>query len=212
MDANQRRRELVRKGYDAISHAYRGDDSRSNPATAESTARYQGWVDELATMLDPGSRVLDLGCGCGLPATSQLTAAGFAVTGLDFSRVQIDRARSLVPAANFIEADMVTWDTKAGSFDAVVSLYALIHIPLADQRPLLSRIARWLRFGGVLLAIVGHGAWSGTEDYLGAPMFWDHADTETYLGWLTESGFRPQWQRFVREGDGGHALVLARVV
>jgi hypothetical protein len=43
-----------------------------------------------------------------------------------------------------------------------------------------------------------------------APMFWDHADRDTYLRWLDDAGFEVVWHRFVPEGDGGHTLVLAR--
>ena len=205
-----RQRDLVRAGYDAISSAYRDDLGRPDPSTAETTDRYSRWVDELADLVPMGSRVLDLGCGAGLPATRLLARRGFDVTGLDFSDVQIDRARRLVPEARFVRADMATWDAEPGSFDAVVSFYALIHGPLEDQRRLLPRISKWLAPNGYLLAIVGHERWRGVEDYLGAPMFWDHADTGTYLSWLAEAGLQPVWHRFEPEGAGGHTLVLAR--
>jgi hypothetical protein len=42
-------------------------------------------------------------------------------------------------------------------------------------------------------------------------MFGDHAGTGSYLDWLEESGFVPQWDWFIPEGDGGHSLILARV-
>jgi SAM-dependent methyltransferase len=144
-------RRVVRDGYDAISHSYRDDEGRSNPATGEKVERYGEWVSELAGNLKPGSDVLDLGCGAGVPATRLLVEAGFDVLGLDFSTVQIARARSLVPGAEFVEADMATWDAKPESFDAVVSFYALIHLPLEDQKELLPRIRRWLRTEGVFL-------------------------------------------------------------
>jgi hypothetical protein len=41
--------------------------------------------------------------------------------------------------------------------DAVVSFYALVHVPLADQRALFPRISGWLRPSGLLLAITGGG-------------------------------------------------------
>lgn len=203
-------RDLVRRGYDAISRACRDDEGRSNAGTDESTGRYAEWVDALAKLLPPRATVLDLGCGAGIPATRLLAERGFDVLGLDISGVQIGRARELVPAARFEQADMTTWQHAPGSFDAVISFYALIHVPLQDQQELLPKIRRWLRPGGYLLAIVGAKRWTGVEEYLGAPMFWDHADRETYLAWLTETGLRPQWDRFVPEGSAGHTLVLAR--
>jgi SAM-dependent methyltransferase len=150
-DLRARQRDLVRRGYDSISRAYRDDEGRSNPGKPdERTDHYAGWVDALAQLLTPRARVLDLGCGAGVPATKLLTERTFDVLGLDISAVQIERARELVPGATFDQADMVTWDHEPASFDAVVSFYALIHVPLQDQRNLLPKIRRWLRPAGYL--------------------------------------------------------------
>jgi len=205
-----RQRDLVRRGYDAISEVYRGDDGCAAASSAEDVSRYAGWIGELATLLAPGARVLDLGCGAGLPATRELADRGFAVLGLDFSAVQLARARRLVPAASLVRADMATVRLAPASLDAVVSFYALIHLPLADQRALLPRLRTWLRPGGWCLLIVGEHPWTGTGDYLGAEMFWEHAGTDSYLGWLAEAGLCPRWHRFVPEGESGHTLVLAQ--
>jgi SAM-dependent methyltransferase len=209
-DERRTQRELVRMGYDAISMAYRDDRGRANPSSSEDTAVYERWIDELAALLPDPAHVLDLGCGAGVPASRILVERGFDVTGLDISTVQIERARLLVPRASFVQADMATWDCDPGSFQAIVSLYALIHVPLEDQRTLLPKMANWLSPGGYLLAIVGHGRFTGIEDYMGAPMFWDHADTPTYLEWLHGAGFDVLWHRVIPEGKSNHTLVLAR--
>ena len=134
------------------------------------------------------------------------------MTGVDCSAVQIDRARRLVPAATFTRADVSDVDYPQGTFDAVVCLYVLIHLPLAEQPVLLCRIARWLRPGGWLLVTAGHDAWTGTEDrWLGgdAPMWWSHADAATYRDWPAAAGFTVVEETFVPEGVGGHALFWA---
>jgi len=211
-DVRASQRDLVRRGYDAISRAYRDDEGRADARSDAGTDRYQGWIEESARLIRPRARVLDLGCGAGVPATKLLTDRNFDVLGLDISAVQIERARQLVPGAAFEQADMVTWEHEPASFDAVVSFYALIHVPLEDQRNLLPKIRSWLRPAGYLLAIVGAERWTGVEDYYGAAMFWDHADRDTYLVWLTEAGLAPLWDRFVPEGSVGHTLVMAQAV
>jgi len=205
-----RQRGLVRRGYDRISLAYRSDAGDPHPSSAEDTGRYAGWVAELAELLPAQARVADLGCGAGIPATGELVARGLRVVGVDFSAVQLSRARRLVPGAAFVQADMTALHLKPGSLDAVVSFYALIHVPLADQQALFPRIRSWLRPGGYFLAIVGAQRWTGTESYFGADMFWDHADTATYLRWLQAAQLHPIWDRFVPEGSTGHSLVLAQ--
>lgn len=196
---------MVREGYDRISRAYRGDALSRDRG-------YFRWLDRLIPLLQAGDPVLDLGCGCGIP-TSEVLATSFRVTGVDFSEIQIDRARTLVPRATFLCADMTAIDFPPGAFAAIVAFYSVIHVPLAEQRGLFSRLFDWLRPGGYLMVTVGHTAWTGTEDdWHGAPMYWSHTDEETYLAWLGEVGFAVLWREFVPEGDGGHVLVLAQRV
>ena len=202
-------RALVRSGYDVISHAYRSDDGAAHSSTDEDPGLYVEWVAELAGLIPARARVVDLGCGIGLPGTRALTEHGLSVLGVDFSAVQLARARRLVPAASFVRADMAEFHLRPASVDAVTAFYSLIHLPLADQRALLPRIRGWLRPGGYLLALVGAAYWTGTEPYLGADMFWDHADTGANLRWSREARLTPQWHRFIPEGNSGHTLILA---
>ena len=160
--ASDDERELVRRGYDALSYHYRSDDAGEG--------RYAPWLAALQERLPAGGSVLDLGCGCGVPVARSLAAAGYQVTGVDISEVQIERAQRLVPAGTFIRADASEVSFPPASFDAVVSLYALIHLPLDAQPGLLRRAAGWLRPGGWLLTVTGQRAWTGTEDnWLGGP-------------------------------------------
>lgn len=203
------RRALVRRGYDAISLAYRSDGGAPHASSDEDTRRHERWAEELTGLLPPQARVVDLGCGAGVPVTRALTGGGRAVLGVDFSGVQLARARSLVPGARFVRADMAALQLRPASVDAVTACYSLTHLPLTDQRALLGRIAGWLRPGGYLLALVGAAWWTATERYLGVDMFWDHADTGTYLRWLGEAGLTPVWHRHIPEGITGHTLILA---
>ena len=198
-------REIVRRGYDALSYRYRADDAGEGG--------YAGWLAALRRRLPPGGAVLDLGCGAGVPVARSLAAAGFTVTGVDLSEVQLARARRLVPEASFLRADATRVRFRAGSFDAVVCLYTLIHLPLEEQPGLLGRIAGWLRPGGWLLATAGQEAWTGTEDgWLGgsATMWWSHADAATYRDWIARAGLEVVAQDLVPEGEGAHALFWAR--
>lgn len=121
---------------------------------------------------------------------------------------------SLVPNATFLCGDVTTIDLPQHSFDAVVSFFAIIHVPLAEQPTLFHGIHGWLKPGCWLMATVGAHAWTGTEENWlgsGAPMYWSHEGADTYLRWLDDAGFTVVWHRFVPEGGGGHTLVLAHV-
>jgi cyclopropane fatty-acyl-phospholipid synthase-like methyltransferase len=199
-------KDIVRQGYDKISHAYRGDKAK---AEAE---QYLSWLSELTPLLAPDSAVLDLGCGCGVPVAQELSK-NFQVTGVDFSPVQIARAKQLAPNAHFLCADMSEVDFAPSGFAAIVAFYSLIHVPLEEQPALFAKIRTWLQPGGYFMAIVGHKAWTGTQnDWLapGTTMYWSHADAETYQQWLQDRGFSLLWSRFIPEGKRGHTLIMAR--
>ncbi len=195
---------IVREGYDKISHDYRREDF-----VFEGTG-YQQFLAEFEAYLKPGSRILDLGCGCGVPVARHL-AQNHRVTGVDISEVQVARAKKLVPAAHFFQADMTELDFPDGSFDAVVSFFAIIHVPIEEQPALFAKIGRWLAQDGHFLATVGFNEWTGTNpDWHGGEMYWSHAGREAYESWLKDAGFSILAERFLPEGDGGHAIFMAR--
>ncbi|WP_432937610.1 class I SAM-dependent methyltransferase [Kribbella sp. CA-253562] len=198
-------KEIVRRGYDALSARY--DEAYGGES------KYRDWIDRLTQRLDEGSRVLDIGCGSGIPLARELAGAGHAVTGVDLSEVQVCRARELVPQATFIQADAAALDFPPESFDAVVSLYMLIHLPQDEQQELLAKVARWLRPGGWFVCTTGQHEWTGVDgDWLdsGVSMWWSHADADTNRAWIVRSGLTVEEQEFVPEGNSGHVLFWAR--
>ncbi|MEW1681716.1 methyltransferase domain-containing protein [Streptomyces sp. NPDC093594] len=198
-------KDLVRRGYDALARRY--DEAY------DSDTKYGSWVAELNSLLRDGSSVLDLGCGSGVPVARDIASAGHRVMGIDISRAQISRAERFVPGAHFAQADATALDFPPGSFDAVVALYVLIHVPLEQQLRLLERIASWLRPGGLLLCSTGLHEWTGVDDNWldsGVAMWWSHTDADTNRDWLVRSGLVIEREESVPEGDSGHMLFWAR--
>ena len=197
-------KEVVRRGYDDVSYRYRGDD--------DTPVEYVSWVAELTDRVPPPGAVLDLGCGCGVPLARDLSSAGYDLTGVDISEVQIDRARRLVPAAQFLRDDFTRVQFPAASFEAIVCLYAIIHVPLDLQPALITKIAEWLRPGGWLLITAGQEAWTGSQErWLGGAksMWWSQLDAASYRHLMVIAGLEVAEQRFVPEGSSGHSLFWA---
>jgi cyclopropane fatty-acyl-phospholipid synthase-like methyltransferase len=94
--------------------------------------------------LEPGSSVLDLGCGSGKPADVEISKE-HQVTGVDISQAQINLARQNVPTGHFLHGDAGSAEFPPSSFDAVVSFYTLEHIPREEHKTVLRRIYKWLR-------------------------------------------------------------------
>src|SRR5207237_8983857 len=111
-------KDIVREGYDRISYPYRDDAGTASDG-------YEEWLAQLTPLLEDGDPVLDIGCGCGEPAT-KLLAQRFLVTGVDLSAVQVERARRLVPAARFLCEDITLVGCEEHSLSAIVYLFRLI--------------------------------------------------------------------------------------
>jgi SAM-dependent methyltransferase len=193
--------DVVRRGYDAIAERYaEWAGSFESPAMR--------WVEKLEQRLPERSRVLDLGCGGGGPATRAL-AARHDLVGVDISERQLERARRLVPDARFLRADASGVAFEPESFDAVVSLFMLGHVPRAKQPPLLSRIFEWLAPGGRLLATLGIANTDDEvePDWLGAPMFFASYDEEWNRSALESAGFALEEARVVPFEEPGHGVV-----
>lgn len=201
------RTELVGRGYDAIGDGF-GEwrDRISGDPRRE-------WELELVSRLQDEARVLELGCGSGVPDTQRL-AARFQVTGVDISAEQLRRARAAVPDAYFVHADFTALEVDPESFEAVVSFYAFNHVPRDLLAPTFARIHRWLVPSGLLMTALGTTDLEGwTGDWLGAPTFFSSFPPETNTRLVLEAGFEILRDELVTfrepEGDATFQWVLA---
>jgi cyclopropane fatty-acyl-phospholipid synthase-like methyltransferase len=200
---------LVADGYDACAAAFNAT-RRLGPDRVAAP---------LAARLQAGSRVLDLGCGAGVPIARTL-AKTFRVTGVDLSRAQLELARDQVPEAEFIWADMRTCAFASATFDAVVSFYAIFHLPREEHAALFRRISDWLKPGGYFMATLSSFDESSyTEDgFFGVEMFWSNFGMERYRVMLADAGLAIAEESMAGHGYGdaegqkpeAHPLVFAQ--
>jgi SAM-dependent methyltransferase len=114
-------------------------------------------VDFARLPIQPGDRVLDLGCGFGRHAFEALRRGG-QVVAVDRSAEEIDQVRSMFHAmraagevpdgadGRAIRGDLLALPFPDASFDVVIASEVLEHIP-ADERAI-GEMARVLRPGG----------------------------------------------------------------
>ena len=185
-------RELVRTAYNRCAMNYAGQ--RRTTAEAE--------LNLITERLTPSSKVLDVGCGAGIPVARHL-AGTFSLTGIDISSNMVALAKKNVPTAEFVIADVMETEFPVGSFDAIVSFYAIFHIPRQKHLNLFRRFVQWLRPGGLLLFTIAKkddGPGYTEDDFFGETMYWSNFGPSTYEKFLAETGFQIEREGIVGGG------------
>lgn len=199
-------RDLVRSGYDRVADGFLSIRVRDGADGAQ--------LDTLQRKLGPDSQILDAGCGCGVPVAEALQKAGHRVVGLDLSGGQLQLARRMAIGLDPVQADLTGLPFREQSFNALVSFYAVIHVPREEHLVVLKEFHRVLRSNGHLLVCMGWEDLSEDHDpesWLGAPMFWSHYDAATNVRLIEAAGLVVIENERVPDpnGHGSHQFVLA---
>ncbi|MCO5574216.1 hypothetical protein L7F22_027998 [Adiantum nelumboides] len=144
--------------------------------------------------LQPGQRVLDIGCGIGGGDFYMAEDFDVNVVGIDLSvnmiSLALERAIGRKCAVQFEIVDCTKKEFPPGSFDVIYSRDTLLHIH--DKVSLFSKMSSWLKCGGKLL-ITDYCKSSGVASqdfqvYINQRGY-DLHDVEEYGQMLRQSGF-----------------------
>ena len=154
-------------------------------------------------------KILELGCGPGVPITQLLLSHGARVLANDISNVQIAMAKtqcSQYPLATFVAGDMATLSIQAGSLDGVVCFFTLFHLPRVEQKPMLERMFSWLKPGGLMAC--NFATFDEEEIYgemMGHGIFWSGFDAAGNRSMVVDVGFEIETEEVLESGaDGGN--------
>ena len=108
---------------------------------------WRGVTDISELGIEPGSDVLEVGCGNG-KTLAALKAIGCNVIGVDFSEEAVVSCRQLIPGVDVRQGDILGLEFGDSSFDSVVLFHVLEHVLPKDLPKAVSEIRRVLRKGG----------------------------------------------------------------
>jgi len=145
----------------------------------------------LTANIPHGGKILDLGSGTGIPYDSYLVECGYDVTGIDISSKHVAMASENVPGARFVKADFIEYDIGVGCYDAIISLYAIFHIPREEHVNLFKRIHWGLKLGGRILVTLGTADMEmDVSGFVGSTMAWSSYSMEENLRIVQRAGFQ----------------------
>jgi 2-polyprenyl-3-methyl-5-hydroxy-6-metoxy-1,4-benzoquinol methylase len=175
----------------------------------------------LLAHVDPGMRVLDVGCGEGVFA-AELARAGAQVVGIDAAEEPLRRARARHPELDLRLVDGEgEWPLPDAGFDVVWAGEVIEHV--ADTAAWMSEVRRVLRSGGALLLstpalgrltllrmALSRRAFEVRFDPRGEHL--RHYASGTLRGLLEDFGFHDVQVRSAGGVPGGRRVLLARAV
>lgn len=195
---------LVKDGYNKIAKNY---------SSSRDQFKNNHYLEKLVELLKPEATILDIGCGSGIPIDKYLVDRGFKVLGIDISEKQIELAKQNVPQAIYKVKGME--DLKDGEYqvDAVVSFYAIFHIPKEQHQDLVKKISSFLTKNGLILVTMGSGEWEGIEDdFHGGKMYWSHYGPEKNRKIVESCGFKMLLDEIDTSGGEKHQVILAQKI
>ena len=128
--------------------------SRLSALTVGGEKRFRSLALE-GIKINSDSKILDLCCGSG-QTTQFLVQKSSQVTGLDASPVAIERAKKIVPSANYVEGLAEKIPFPEQTFDLVHSSVALHEMETKQLEEIFREVYRVLKPGGIFAFIDLH--------------------------------------------------------
>lgn len=165
----------------------------------------RGWIARFTKAAEPGSCLLDLGCGSGLPITPDLLAAGHSVMGVDGAPSLIALCRARFPDQKWLAADMRQLNLER-QFGGVLAWHSLFHLSPDDQAEMFPVFARHMAPGAPLMFTSGTEAGETIGSWRGEPLYHASLSLAGYEALLAENGLQ-LIKRVVSDPDCGGATI-----
>ncbi len=193
----------IEESYDKMGEIYH--NNRDNK-------KFLGELKRFIKLIPPSGQVLDAGCGVGKPTSEFLTKKGFTVVGVDISKRMIELAQANVPEAQFLQKNILELDFPNESFDGIICVYTLWHIPRANHFSIIFNFHRMLKKEGILVLNTGVFESEGMSNFFGQPMLWSNNNPSKTLADVKEAGFEIEFDGVLKLGGERQYWIFAKKV
>lgn len=166
-------------------------------------------IIDFAEKLNPQAKVLDVGCGTGVPVARFLAEKGLLVTGIDAAEKMIEIAFShQIPNAHFIVSDFFDFHPQE-TFDGILAWDSFFHFPKKSQELIYPKVAKMLNSGGYLLFTHGDVDDEHTNPMMGEEFYYSAIPKEKIKKLLEENGLEVIYMyKDYKEKDTDRGLVV----
>ena len=193
--------EIVQNSWDKIGVIY--DSYRDKHKIDDELA-------EIVALLPKKGKVLDVGSGSGEPVAKFLSEQGLEVIGIDISENMVKLARKNVPKAIFTQMDLLALDFEDNTFDGLICVYTLWHVPRKEHSQIFKNFQKILKSNGLMVINTGIRESEGMSDFFGEPMLWSNHHPKTTLKIVKDAGFSIEFEGIKERGEEFQYWIFAR--
>ncbi|WP_117234814.1 class I SAM-dependent methyltransferase [Vibrio maerlii] len=171
----------IGKAYDQITHLWSSGNFNMNNGIAAHNKALE--------FVQNGTRALDIGCGCTGRFIDLLRAQGFLPTGLDVSFKKLELAKQRHPNVDFVHSDICSYPLST-QYDFITAWDSIWHIPLKQQKSVITKIVESLNPGGVFIFSFGGTDEPGEhiDDFMGVNVYYSSLGTNGFVQLLISLG------------------------
>ncbi|ERK16592.1 methyltransferase domain-containing protein [Serratia fonticola] len=170
----------------------------------------QPWLERFLSLLPDNGRILDIGCGNGMPIADYFIRQGFQVTGVDSSQPMIERCQQRFPEQRWAVADMRRL-SLTDKFDGLIAWDSFFHLTREDQRQMFNIFRQHANSQAALMFTSGTSDGEAIGTFEGEALYHSSLAPKEYRQLLQEQGFQVVSMVAEDPDCGGRTVWLAQL-
>lgn len=171
----------IGQAYNKITHLWHDDNFNMNNGIAQH--------QHAIKFSKRRGNALDIGCGCTGRFIALLANEGFTPAGFDISTEMLALARKRHPNIQFIQGDICEYELSE-KYDFITAWDSIWHVPLAEQRNVITKIVASLHVSGVFIFSFGglDSEGSHIDCVMGPDIYYSSLGTNGFLTLFIDLG------------------------